>query len=46
MFFFLKRGSRAQLRDSEGSTKLKNILTISSRSKFGDGRVFLSATRG
>ena len=29
------------LRDSEGSTKLKNIPTSSSGDKFGDGRVFL-----
>ena len=48
---FFKRGSRAQLplygrdakdlRDSEGSTKLKNIPTSSSGGKFGDGRDFL-----
>ena len=29
------------LRDSEGSTKLKNIPTSSSGDKFGGGRVFL-----
>ena len=28
------------LRDSEGSTKLKNIPTSSSGGKFGDGRVY------